>query len=141
MPVSIAFDGATQARSALPLSSEGQEAGAPWGSKSCPRRHLVATQLYELRLDICRLGIFGAAVAAGPLDALDGRESRVAGELQELYHHYVKELDTHQVAHLDQSLDRLLESSKALRAALLEDMKTRKGTWGLFQKRRCDLNR
>ena len=69
------------------------------------RRHLVATQLYELRLDICRLAIFQAksSLQRGPLDALDGRENRAAGELQELYHHYVKELEAHQVAQLDQS--------------------------------------
>ncbi|CAE7752116.1 CC2D2A [Symbiodinium sp. CCMP2592] len=57
---------------------------------------------------------------ASSLDALDSRETRVAGELQELFHRYQKEMESHIVAQLDSRLDMLVERGKALRTALFE---------------------
>jgi len=91
------------------------------------RRHLVASHLYELRLDVSRISLFQSPLAsrdlasrASSLDALDSRETRVAGELQELFHRYQKEMESHVVAQLDSRLDMLVERGKALRTALFE---------------------
>eukprot|EP00439_Symbiodinium_sp_Y106_P084032 s662_g24.t1 len=91
------------------------------------RRHLVASHLYELRLDVSRISLFQTPLAsrdlasrASSLDALDSRETRVAGELQELFHRYQKEMESHVVAQLDSRLDMLVERGKALRTALFE---------------------
>ncbi|CAK9090144.1 Coiled-coil and C2 domain-containing protein 2A, partial [Durusdinium trenchii] len=91
------------------------------------RRHLVASQLYELRLDICRVSLFRSpayrdlARGISPLEALDGREHRAAGELQELYHRYLREMEGDLVVQLDQRLDALVEHGKILRSTLYEE--------------------
>jgi len=90
------------------------------------RRHLVVSQLYELRLDICRVSLFRAPtskdlVRLSALDALDSRESRAAGELQELYHRYQREMDGDILVQLDLRLDTLVEHGKMLRSNLLEE--------------------
>ncbi|CAJ1390550.1 unnamed protein product [Effrenium voratum] len=89
------------------------------------RQHLVASQLYELRLDVCRVSLFQAKGSGEarltPLDALDSREGRCAGELQELFHRYSRELDGDVTGQLDSRLDALVEQCRPLRAALLEE--------------------
>lgn len=90
------------------------------------RRHLVASQLYELRLDICRVSLFRVPtsrdlVRLSALDALDSRESRAAGELQELYHRYQREIEGDVLVQLELRLDTLVEHGKTLRATLFEE--------------------
>eukprot|EP00913_Durusdinium_trenchii_P032815 g30720.t1 len=95
------------------------------------RRHLVASQLYELRLDICRVSLFRSpayrdlARGISPLEALDGREHRAAGELQERLERggLVRGLSRggDLVVQLDQRLDALVEHGKILRSTLYEE--------------------
>eukprot|EP00931_Biecheleriopsis_adriatica_P026090 TRINITY_DN15896_c0_g1_i1.p1 TRINITY_DN15896_c0_g1~~TRINITY_DN15896_c0_g1_i1.p1 ORF type:complete len:1745 (+),score=308.47 TRINITY_DN15896_c0_g1_i1:250-5235(+) len=90
------------------------------------RRHLVASHLYELRLDVTRITLFQTPLSGdvgkrSAIEALYSVEGKAAAELQELFQSYRQESEGDMVSHLDNRLNALVEHGMALRKAVVEE--------------------
>ncbi|CAK0793211.1 unnamed protein product, partial [Prorocentrum cordatum] len=88
------------------------------------RRMLMATQLYELRLDVVRATLLHApAGSAG--GAFDCEEGRAAALLQELYSRYQREAEVDLTLQLDARLDALVAHGGELEAQATREQQER----------------